>query len=168
MVEALAIIGIVLVVQLWQARGLPEGPAPVLSGATPDGRLLNLADTVAAAAGKPVLVSFWATWCGVCTAEDGNIDAIARDTSVLTVAVQSGDPASVAAHLQKRGLGFPAVNDPDGQLSAAWNVRGLPTHFIVDGQGNVRFRVVGYATTWGLRARLWWAERFPGSTKVSA
>jgi hypothetical protein len=27
----------------------------------------------------------------------------------------------------------------------------------VDGAGNIRFRVVGYATTWGLKARLWWA-----------
>jgi hypothetical protein len=40
-------------------------------------------------------------------------------------------------------------------------VRGVPAHFIIDPAGNVRFRVVGYATTWGLRARLWWAERFP-------
>jgi hypothetical protein len=40
-------------------------------------------------------------------------------------------------------------------------VRGVPAHFVVDGQGKVRFAVVGYATEWGLRARLFWAERFP-------
>jgi hypothetical protein len=40
-------------------------------------------------------------------------------------------------------------------------VSGVPSHFVVDSAGNVRFRVVGYTTTWGLRARLWWAERFP-------
>ena len=32
---------------------------------------------------------------------------------------------------------------------------------VADGAGNIRFRVVGYATTWGLKARLCWAETFP-------
>ena len=49
----------------------------------------------------------------------------------------------------------------DSRISDDWHVRGVPTHFIVDGAGIVRFRVVGYATTWGLKARLWWAENFP-------
>lgn len=156
--EALAIVAVVVAVQLWQARGLPEGPAPALAGLGIDGTPRDLADVVKAANGKPVLVAFWATWCPVCKAEDGNIQSIATDHSVLTVAMQSED---VAKHMRERGLSFATINDPDGALAAAWKVRGVPSHFIVDGAGNVRFRVVGYATTWGLRARLWWAERFP-------
>jgi thiol-disulfide isomerase/thioredoxin len=157
--EALGIAAIVLAVQAWQARGLPEGLAPDLSGKAVDGRILSLADTIAAAGGKPVLVAFWATWCAVCRVEDGNLDAIARDQAFLGVAMQSGDDAAVTRHLAERQLNFPTLNDTDGALAAIWKVRGLPTHFIVDGQGQVRFRVVGYATEWGLRARLWWAER---------
>jgi thiol-disulfide isomerase/thioredoxin len=156
--EALAIIAVVVAVQLWQVRGLPEGPAPTLAGVGIDGRPLDLAELVRSANGKPVLVAFWATWCPVCEAEDGNIQSIAADHPVLSVAMQS---ENVAQHMQERGLSFATVNDPDAALAKRWNVRGVPSHFIVDGAGNVRFRVVGYATTWGLRARLWWAERFP-------
>jgi thiol-disulfide isomerase/thioredoxin len=156
--EALAIIAVVVAVQLWQTRGLPEGAAPALAGMGIDGTPLDLAEVVRAANGKPVLVAFWATWCPVCKAEDGNIQSIANDRSVLTVAMQSED---VAKHMQDRGLSFATVNDPDAALANGWKVRGVPSHFVVDGAGKVRFRVVGYATTWGLRARLWWAERFP-------
>jgi thiol-disulfide isomerase/thioredoxin len=158
MLEALAIIAVVVAVSLWQTRGLPEGPAPALAGTGIDGKPLDLAEVVRTANGKPVLVAFWATWCPVCKAEDGNIQSIATDHPVLSVAMQS---ENVAQHMQERGLSFAAIEDPDAALANDWKVRGVPSHFIVDGAGNVRFRVVGYATTWGLRARLWWAERFP-------
>ncbi len=158
MLEALAIVAVVVAVQLWQSRGLPEGPAPALSDTLTDGRPASLDEVLKAAGGRPVLVVFWATWCPVCKAEDGNIEAIARDRPVLSVAMHSEE---VAKHMASRGLTFPTIDDAEGALAAAWKVRGVPTHFVVDGHGNVRFRVVGYATEWGLRARLAWAERFP-------
>lgn len=161
MLEALLVIGIVAAVQLWQARDLPAGPAPQLVGTLTDGRPASLAAALKAANGRPVLVAFWATWCPVCKAEEGNVDAVARDWPTLTVAMQSGEAAAVAKHLQERGLGFPALVDADGRLATEWKVRGVPTHFIVDGSGIVRFQLVGYATNLGLRARLWWASRFP-------
>jgi len=159
MLEALLIIAIVVAVQLWQARDLPEGPAPQLAGTLVDGRAASLADALKAANGKPVLVAFWATWCPVCKAEEGNIAAVARDWPTLTIAMQSGDAAAVAKHLKERGLDFPALIDADGRLATAWKVRGVPTHFIVDSRGIVRFQLVGYTTSIGMRARLWWASR---------
>ncbi|MBI5784851.1 MAG: protein disulfide oxidoreductase [Rhodocyclales bacterium] len=156
--EALAIVAVVVAVQFWQVRGLPEGPAPALAGMGIDGKPLDLAEMLRAADGRPVLVAFWATWCSVCKAEDGNLQAIAADHPVLSVAMQS---ERLIKHMQERGLSFATIDDSDAALASQWKVRGVPSHFVVDGAGNVRFRVVGYATTWGLRARLWWAERFP-------
>jgi thiol-disulfide isomerase/thioredoxin len=106
-------------------------------------------------------VAFWSTWCPVCKAEEDNIVAVARDHRVIPVAMQSGDAATVLKHLKERGIDLPQLIDADGRHAMNWRVRGVPTHFVVDARGNVRFRVVGYATTWGLKARLWWAEAFP-------
>lgn len=159
--EVLIVLAIVAGVSLWQVRGLPEGPAPALAGTLLDGRTVSLEDAVRAAGGQPVLVAFWATWCPVCKAEDGNLESIARDHPVLTVAMQSEDATAVAKHMRERGLSFPVINDPDGVLAAGWRLRGVPAHFVVDGQGIIRFRVVGYATELGLRARLWFVRHFP-------
>jgi hypothetical protein len=97
----------------------------------------------------------------VCKLEEGNIESVAADWPVVAVAMQSGNAAAVSKHLQERGLKLPALVDEDGKHAANWKVRGVPTHFILDPAGNVRFRIVGYATTLGLKARLWWAQRVP-------
>jgi thiol-disulfide isomerase/thioredoxin len=172
--EALILVAIVGAVTVWQNRGLPEGAAPPLAGLRNDGVSEDLSHKVGVIEGNPhgtggtvsgtakaTLVVFWATWCPVCKAEEGNIVAVAADRPVVSVAMQSGDAAAVTKHLKERGIALPAIVDESGALAAAWRVRGVPAHFIVDPAGNIRFRVVGYATTLGLRARLWWAENFP-------
>lgn len=159
LLEGALILAVILGAQYWQTRGLPEGAAPPLEGVRTDGSLVrvgagNTADT-------PTLVAFWATWCPVCTAEEDNIVAVARDHRLVSVAMQSGDAATVVKHLRERGIALPVLVDADGRHAMDWGVRGVPTHFVVDAAGNVRFRVVGYATTWGLKARMWWAQKVP-------
>ena len=156
LLEAALILAVILGVQYWQTRGLPEGAAPPLEGVLTNGQTIRVRTGSA-----PTLVAFWATWCPVCSAEEGNIVSVAKDHRVISVAMQSGDAATVTKHLQERGIALPALVDADGRHAANWRVRGVPTHFVVDGAGNIRFRVVGYATTWGLKARLWWAGTFP-------
>jgi len=158
LLDAALIAAVILGAQYWQARGLPEGIAPPLEGVRTDGSPVKVGagDT----ANTPTLVAFWATWCPVCKAEEDNIVAVARDHRVISVAMQSGEAATVLKHLRERGIDLPQLIDADGRHAMNWGVRGVPTHFVVDAAGNVRFRVVGYATTWGLKARLWWAENF--------
>jgi thiol-disulfide isomerase/thioredoxin len=167
LLEATLILAVILGAQYWQTRGLPEGAAPPLEGVLTDGQTIKVpGGTQSAGAGDtangaPTLVAFWATWCPVCTAEEDNIVSVAKDHRVISVAMQSGDAATVVKHLKERGIALPALVDADGRHATNWRVRGVPTHFVVDGAGNIRFRVVGYATTWGLKARMWWAETFP-------
>lgn len=166
LLEGGLILAVILGAQWWQTRGLPEGAAPPLEGVRTDGTSVRVpAGTQSAGAGNtadaPTLVAFWATWCPVCTAEEDNIVAVARDHRVVSVAMQSGDAATVVKHLRERGIALPVLVDADGRHAMDWGVRGVPTHFVVDAAGNVRFRVVGYATTWGLKARLWWAQKVP-------
>ena len=154
--EAALIIAVIVGAQYWQTRGLPEGVAPPLAGVRTDGSAVKVGG-----GGTATLVAFWSTWCPVCKAEEGNIVSVAQDHRVISVAMQSGDAATVTKHLKEREIDLPALVDADGRHAINWGVRGVPTHFVVDGAGNIRFRVVGYATTWGLKARLWWAETFP-------
>lgn len=154
--EALILIAIVGTVTAWQNRGLAAGSAPPLEGIRTDGKHVKLG--ASGTAGKTTLVVFWATWCKVCRAEAGNIESVAADWPVITVAMHSGNIDEVRAYLAARGLRTPALEDDDSIVSKAWAVRVVPAHFIVDGAGNIRFCVVGYTTTLGLRARLWWAQ----------
>lgn len=172
--EGALIVSALVGLTLWQNHGLPEGAAPSLQGVRSDGIAVDLArkapnGTHSAGAGntatngaQAVLVVFWSTWCPVCKAEEGNIEAVAKDWPVYSVAMQSGEAATVSKHLRERGLSLPALIDASGAQAMAWNVRGVPTHFVVDGEGKIRFRMVGYTTTWGLKARLWWARTFAG------
>ena len=169
------VIAVIVGAQFYQTRGLPDGMAPPLAGVLTDGRLVKVgadeapaqqggrakyALLAAADGGTATLVTFWATWCPVCKAEEGNIVSVAKDYRVISVAMQSGDAATVTRYLKERTIDLPALVDADGDHATAWRVRGVPTHFVVDAKGEIRFRVVGYATTWGLKARLWWVEHF--------
>jgi thiol-disulfide isomerase/thioredoxin len=156
LLEAALILGVIFGAQYWQTRGLPEGVAPPLVGVLTDGQTIKVG-----AGDTATLVAFWATWCPVCKAEEGNIVAVAKGHRVIPVAMQSGDAATVLKHLKERGIDLPQLIDADGRHAMNWRVRGVPTHFVVDANGVIRFRVVGYATTWGLKARLWWAGAFP-------
>jgi thiol-disulfide isomerase/thioredoxin len=165
-IEAAFLLAIVGGITLWQNRDLPAGPAPALAGFRTDGSAVKVGPGGTAIAGSAAniktasLVVFWATWCGVCKAEAGNIENVARDWPVISVAMQSGDHAEVAKYLAEKQLKVPAIADDDGDITGPWRVRGVPAHFILDPAGNIRFRVVGYATEWGLRLRLWWAQNF--------
>jgi thiol-disulfide isomerase/thioredoxin len=151
--EALVLLVLILGIRAWQQSGTASGPAPALAGELLDGKPVALA----AFAGRPVLVHFWATWCPICRAEQGSIDALARDVPVITVAMQSGSREEVIQFLRKEALNFPVLNDPDGMIAAQWGVRAVPASFIVDGAGQIRFLEIGYTTGAGLRLRLWLA-----------
>ena len=106
--EALVIVAVIVGAQYWQTRGLPAGPAPALAGMLTDGRKVSLDDTLKATAGRPVLVAFWATWCPVCKAEDGNLEAKYRWEQGFTLqAYMNPDSAETRrAFVEKREAKF--------------------------------------------------------------
>lgn len=153
-VNAVLFIAIVAGIRAWQQRDMVDGAVPELQGVTLAGQIY----TLPANPEKPMLVHFWATWCGVCRAEQGNIAAIARDyPNTITVAMNSGSSKEISQYMQQQGIEFPAVNDADGSLSAAWGVHAVPASFIIAPDGQIQFIEVGYTTEIGLRLRLWWA-----------
>ena len=153
--QVLLVATVFLAISHWNARGAMSGSAPAVEGTDVRGQ----AQSLAALRGKPVLVHFWATWCGVCKLEQSSIEALARDHAVLSIAAGSGDARQVGDFMRAQGLSFPTLADPDMDLARRFGVSGFPTSFVVDPQGAIRFVEVGYTTSPGLRARLWWAGR---------
>lgn len=151
---ALIVLAVYVVMHAWQTRDLSEGAAPALEGVSVDADPVSLAKL----RGEPVLVHFWATWCGVCRAMEHNIVAVNESVPVITVASLSGSEQEVAAFATEHGATFPILNDPSGALAKRYGVSAFPSTFIVDGDGNIRHAEVGYTTELGMRARMWLAS----------
>lgn len=147
------LVVVFLAIRAYQQRDLPRGAAPALSGVALRGREVSLEDY----RGRPVLLHFWATWCGVCRAEQSSIDAIARTLPVLSVASRSGGASEVRAYVQQHGVVPSVVLDASGALARRYGVHAYPTTFVLDAEGEIQFREVGYTTELGLRARMWFA-----------
>lgn len=152
--DLLLIAVLVVGIRYFQTRGMPSGPAPALEGTNLAGETVSLADL----RGEPVVVYFWASWCGVCKAIAGNVDSMAERQKVVRVAVQSGPAEKVAGALPPDTPGIETVVvDADGQLAAEWGVGAFPTLFWIDEDGEIRFTEVGYTSSLGMRARSFFA-----------
>ncbi len=146
LLEILVLATLVLGIGAWQSRHLRQGEAPAL----PQSGWVSTAPSQ-----SPRLVYFWASWCPVCRLQQSAIQSLSADYPVATVAVQSGDAVAVAVHLQEEGLDFSTLVDTDAQLSTEWGVRAYPAIFVIDDQGQIRHRTMGYTPGWSLRLRLW-------------
>lgn len=97
--------------------------------------------------GKVIILNFWATWCRPCRKEMPSMQRAweqVRDQGVVLLAVDwKEDKEMVAMFLEKYPIDFPIPMDKDGSLAADLGVRGLPTTFVIDPQGQVVYRVVG-------------------------
>ncbi|MCU7797112.1 MAG: protein disulfide oxidoreductase [Candidatus Thiodiazotropha sp. (ex Myrtea spinifera)] len=152
--EGLVLLLVLYLLHLWQTRDAIEGQAPPLSGRFMTGEAFSLE----APRDQPLLIYFWASWCPVCGLSSSSVDKLTKHHSVVTVAMQSGDERELTKYLQTQSLGFPVISDPQSRIANAWGVKGVPTVYVLDTQGNIRFVSVGYTTLLGLKARLWLAE----------
>ncbi|CNH24273.1 putative metal resistance protein [Yersinia thracica] len=107
---------------------------------------------------RPLLIYFWATWCGVCKFTTPSVNQLVQEgENVLTVALRSGAPAQVETGLRKKGYQLPVINDPQGQLSAQWQINVTPTVVILY-QGKMVQHTSGWTSYWGMKLRLWLAS----------
>jgi thiol-disulfide isomerase/thioredoxin len=116
-------------------------PAPTLRLPNDDGKLVDLAQYQ----GKVVLVNFWATWCPPCRKEFPSLSRVRKlfkPAQFEVVAVNVGeDPDNVFSFTGN--IEFPVLFDRDSKTMAAWSVRGLPTTFLVNKQGQLAYRATG-------------------------
>ena len=156
LLELTLLVVFVTALEAFLTRDAVRGKAPPFQGVTLSGDSFSLASLL----GQPAVVHVWATWCPVCNIEQGMIDSLADNYPVITIAMQSGEAARVQASLKEQGVDYPVVNDPEGELARRYGVTGVPTSFVLDGSGEVRFVTRGYTSGPGMWLRLWLAGLF--------
>ncbi|MFM5109926.1 protein disulfide oxidoreductase [Aeromonas caviae] len=145
---------ITTLVDLWRSPTLPAG-AMEAPFTLQDGTITTLAEQ---SRGKPLLVYYWASWCGVCRFTTPTVEQLWQEgENVLTVALRSGSDEPLRAGMAKKGLTFPTHNDESGDLAARWQVGVTPT-FLVIKDGALVSSTTGWSSAWGLRLRLHWAS----------
>lgn len=136
-----------------QTSRLAPGKEIVSSGlvgtAAPDFELKNISGNsvhLNELKGKPVLLNFWATWCGPCEVEMPAIEArYERHQAELSIlAVNFDEPEKdVRQYAERLGLSFDILLDPGGKIQDLYRVRGYPTTYLVDAEGVIRVHHVG-------------------------
>lgn len=127
-----------------------EKPAPEWSLAALDGRPVTSGDFK----GKVQVLDFWGSWCGPCRVELPVFQRMyeryrERDDIVfLGMNWERPGPAeqrmeAVRSYIEQNGYTFPVVLDHDQAAGNAFGVTGYPTVYLVDKQGQVRFRNIG-------------------------
>lgn len=112
--------------------------------ALPDrnGKIVHLSDF----RGKPVLIHFWATWCGTCTHEMPQFNAMARqfrDSDLVILGLSLDDSGrgtgwkAVAAYEQRQPLDFTVLMDSRGAVADQFGTYALPESYLLDRDGRV-------------------------------
>lgn len=108
-----------------------------------DGDTVNLSDL----RGIPVMLNFWATWCGPCRNEMPYIQEIYeqwQDRGLVIFAINQGeDFPKVYQFMQSNNLSFPVLLDTNGNVSSKYEIRGIPTTFFIDEDGIIQWRRIG-------------------------
>lgn len=119
--------------------GMPikEGvQAPDFTGELIDGTSITLSELQ----GKPVIINFWATWCGPCVKEMPAFERLKDDfgDKIGIIAVNCGDDAgTVKDFVEENGYTFPVVLDEEYSISMLYPTNSIPYTVVVDAEGRV-------------------------------
>jgi len=134
--------------QMQAAQDALIGKPIVVSGVALDGRQISSSDLK----GKPILVDFWATWCGPCVSEVPEIQSLYEKYHPAGLEIigvsQDNDPTALKTFLQQHpSMVWPQLFDANhpgnNPVALQFNVMAYPTQFLIDRDGILRNIIVG-------------------------
>jgi cytochrome c biogenesis protein CcmG, thiol:disulfide interchange protein DsbE len=122
--------------------------APDFTAVTPEGVSYSLSDFVDREGenGQPVVLNFWASWCGPCRIEAPHFEKVSLEytgrATILGINQAESIP-TITQFAQSTHVTYPLLFDEDMEINRKYNVANLPTTIFVDAQGIVREVFVG-------------------------
>lgn len=102
--------------------------------------------------GRWVFLHFWASWCGPCRKEMPEIQQLADEMKgekfQIIMVNTAEDEDTVFEFLASINVELNSLLDIDGQVTEAWKPRGLPTSFLINPEGQVKYQAIG-GRDWG-------------------
>ncbi len=118
---------------------LLQQPAPAFTLNTAQGRPMSLESFK----GRPVVLNFWASWCGPCRDEAPLLQDLARQQkpgglAVVGVLFNDKDTGRISDFVRQYGLSYPNLRDDNLETSISYGITGVPETFFIDAQGIIR------------------------------
>jgi len=97
--------------------------------------------------GKIVVLDFWATWCGPCVKAMPGLQKLHEayaDKGVAVIGMNTSESADPVAFMKKKNFTYQLLLNAD-PVSNAYQVRGIPAFYVLDGEGKIVYSAVGFS-----------------------